>query len=95
MVPKRLPVALPAFMGCFMKEKLKNLRARAMVAALAAGPALAMAADPTDPNAALGEAKTTVLAIVATGGAAFIAIALAGVGWNVGAKFIKRLGSKA
>lgn len=94
MVPKRLPVALPAFMGCFMKEKLKNLRARAMVAALAAGPALAMA-QATTPEAAITEGQTTVLAIVAAGGASFIAIALAGVGWNVGAKFIKRLGSKA
>ena len=77
-----------------MGEKLKNLRARAIVAALSAGPALAMA-QATTPEAALGEAETKVLAIVAVGGAAFIAIALAGVGWNVGAKFIKRLGSKA
>lgn len=78
-----------------MKEKLKALRARAICAALAAGPVIAMAADPADPTAAVGEAKTTILAIVATGGAAFIAVALAGVGWTVGAKFIKRLGSKA
>ena len=77
-----------------MGEKLKNLRARAIVAALTAGPALAMA-QATTPEAALSEAEAKVLAIVAVGGAAFIAIALAGVGWNVGAKFIKRLGSKA
>ena len=78
-----------------MKEKLKNLRARAMAAALAAGPALAMAADPTDAAAGIADAKVQVLAIVAAGGAAFLAVALAGVGWSVGAKFIKRLGSKA
>lgn len=77
-----------------MGEKMKNLRARAVVAVLAAGPALAMAQAAT-PEAAMGEAETKVLAIIAIGGASFITIALAGVGWNVGAKFIKRLGSKA
>lgn len=77
-----------------MGEKMKNLRARAIVAALSAGPALAMA-QATTPEAAMGEAETKILAIIAVGGASFIAIALAGVGWNVGAKFIKRLGSKA
>lgn len=79
-----------------MKEQLKNLRARATVAILAAGPALAMAQTaPADPEAGITQAQTQILAIVAIGGAAFIAVALAGVGWNVGAKFIKRLGSKA
>lgn len=79
-----------------MKEQLKNLRARATVAILAAGPALAMAQTaPADPEAGIAQAQTQILAIVAIGGAAFIAVALAGVGWNVGAKFIKRLGSKA
>lgn len=77
-----------------MGEKMKSLRARAIVAVLAAGPALAMAQAAT-PEAAIGEAETKVLSIIAIGGASFIAIALAGVGWNVGAKFIKRLGSKA
>lgn len=77
-----------------MGEKMKNLRAQVVCAALAAGPALAMAQSAT-PEAAIGDAETKVLGIVAIGGAAFIAIALAGVGWNVGAKFIKRLGSKA
>lgn len=77
-----------------MGEKMKSLRARAVVAVLAAGPALAMA-QATTPEAALSQAEAKILAIIAVGGAAFIAIALAGVGWNVGAKFIKRLGSKA
>lgn len=49
----------------------------------------------TTPEAAIGEAVTLILAIVAVAGAAYISVALAGVGWNVGAKFIKRIGGKA
>ena len=75
-----------------MPEKMKNLLARAGVVVLAAGPALAMAADPTDPAAAIGQAKTDILAIIGVGGAAMVALALAGVGWVVGARFVKRLG---
>ena len=78
-----------------MKEKLQALRARAICAVLVAGPAIAMAADAADPSAGIAEAKTEILSIVAAGGAGFITVALAGVGWNVGAKFIKRLGSKS
>lgn len=40
-------------------------------------------------------ARGLKLAIVAVAGAAFIAVALSGVGWSVGAKFIKRIGGKA
>ena len=58
---------------------------------LTAGQAFAQAT----PEAAITQAETTILAIVATAGAAFIAVALAGVGWSVGAKFIKRIGGKA
>ncbi|TYK77388.1 hypothetical protein FSY45_00035 [Comamonas sp. Z1] len=75
-----------------MKEKLKTLRARAMVLALSAGPALAMAADPADPVAAIGQAKTDISLIILAGGAALVSLALLGVGWVVGARFVKKLG---
>ena len=65
----------------------------AVVGALALSNAAFAAA--TDPTSAITEAQTTILAIVAAAGAAFIAVALAGVGWSVGAKFIKRIGGKA
>jgi hypothetical protein len=60
--------------------------------ALAFAPAFAQA---TTPETGLADAIAKVLAIVAVAGAGFIAVALAGVGWNVGAKFIKRMGGKA
>ena len=63
-----------------------------VVSALTAGQAFAQVATP---EAAIASAETTILAIVAAAGAAFIAVALAGVGWSVGAKFIKRIGGKA
>ena len=75
-----------------MKEKLKTLRARAMVLALSAGPALAKAADPTDPVAAIGQAKTDISLIILAGGGALVTLALLGVGWVVGARFVKKLG---
>lgn len=58
-------------------------------------PMLVAGAAFADPVASIAEAQTTILAIVAAAGAAFIAVALAGVGWSVGAKFIKRIGGKA
>lgn len=75
-----------------MQEKLKTLRARAIVLALSAGPALAMAADPTDPSAAITQAKTDIALIIAAGGAAMVSLALLAVGWVVGARFVKKLG---
>ena len=63
-----------------------------VLSALTAGQAFAQA---TTPEAAIATAEATILAIVAAAGAAFIAVALAGVGWSVGAKFIKRIGGKA
>ena len=62
------------------------------LAVMSAGQAFAQA---TTPAAAIGEAQTVILAIVAVAGAAFIAVALSGVGWSGGAKFIKRIGGKA
>lgn len=62
--------------------------------ALAFAPAFAQSTGAT-PESGMADAITKVLAIIAIGGAGFITVALAGVGWNVGAKFIKRIGGKA
>lgn len=62
------------------------------LALLATGGAMAQTADP---STEIGSAKTTILALIATAGAAMVAVALAGVGWNVGSKLIKRIGGKA
>lgn len=48
-----------------------------------------------DPLGAITSAITTILAIIALGGAGYITLRLAHVGWVVGAKFIARLGGKA
>lgn len=59
-------------------------------------PLAAMAdAPPADPSAAITSAITTILAIIAVGGAGFVTLKLALVGWTVGAKFIGRLGGKS
>lgn len=73
-------------------QKIKNALAIAAVLAMAAPSAFAQA---TTPEAAIGEAQTKILAIIAIAGLAFITVALATVGWTVGAKFIKRIGGKA
>lgn len=69
------------------------------VKSLAVGTALAAPvlsfAQATTPAAAMASAETDILALVATAGGAMIAVALAGVGWSVGAKLIKRIGGKA
>ncbi len=73
-------------------QKIKNALAIAAMLAMAAPSAFAQA---TTPEAAIGEAQTKILAIIAIAGLAFITVALATVGWTVGAKFIKRIGGKA
>ncbi|WP_417283418.1 hypothetical protein [Comamonas sp.] len=78
-----------------MNEKLKALRIRVITAAVAAGPVMAMAAEVASPEAGITDAIAKVLLIVAAGGAGYITISLAGVGWSVGAKFIKRLAGKS
>lgn len=75
-----------------MKEALKNRLAVVAVLAMSAPAAFAQA---TTPEAAIGEAESKILTLIAAAGAAFIAVALAGVGWTIGAKFIKRIGGKA
>ena len=74
-------------------KRLQAKGAATLMLASAAGLALAQTAP--DPNAAITSAVTTILAIVAAGGAGYITIKLALVGWTVGAKFISRLGGKA
>ena len=53
--------------------------------------AAAMAQTASTPEASIGEAATKVLALLAIAGAAYVGISLAGVGWSVGVKFIKRM----
>ena len=79
-----------------MKEMTlsQKLKYGATAAVLATASAVAFAQSAT-PEAAIADAQATILNIVAVAGAAFIAVALAGVGWSVGAKFIKRIGGKA
>jgi len=66
-------------------------RAGVFGGALAAS-GLALAVDPTTAEEAIGSAKTAVLAIVAVGGIAMVVVSLAGVGYGVASKFIKRVG---
>lgn len=72
-----------------------SIRNRFVLVALALASAAASAADAATPEAGIAQGLAALLLIVAAGGAAYITLSLAGVGWNVGAKFIKRLGSKA
>lgn len=75
-----------------MKLTQKNLMAFA-VSLLLSG--LAMAQTAQTPEQSIAAALVTILAIIAVGGAGYITLKLAHVGWVVGAKFISRLGGKA
>lgn len=75
------------------KVKQKALAVLALM--LMAGAANAQVTVPTDISEGISDGIALILLIVALGGAGFIAIASAGTGWNVGAKFIKRLSGKA
>ncbi|AVS66381.1 hypothetical protein C8245_12485 [Paracidovorax avenae] len=61
----------------------------ASVTLLTAVPALA--ADATTPEQSIADAVAKLLLIIAAGGAAYVTLSLAGVGWKVGAKWIKGL----
>lgn len=80
-----------------MFKSLNNKLLALMVMVMAAAPAIAQETVTVDPaiSAGISNGITVILLIVALGGAGYIAIASAGTGWNVGAKFIKRLGGKA
>ncbi len=73
-----------------LSAKARNALAVAATTALAAGPALAQSTG-TTPESGIADALAKLLLIVAAGGAAMIALSLAGVGWRVGAKWIKSL----
>lgn len=69
---------------------LRN-RLTAMAVALLSAPAAFAQTASSTPEASIGEALTKVLALLAIAGAAYVSISLAGVGWSVGVKFIKRM----
>lgn len=66
----------------------------AAVVATALTPALSFA-QASGISTEIDSAKTEILGYIATWGAAFIAVALAGVGWRVGGKLIKRMAGAA
>jgi len=77
-----------------MKENLKKrlaVYARNGAAVVALSPLAAFAQSAPDISGSISSAQTEILGYIATGGGALIAIALAGVGWGVGVKLIKRL----
>lgn len=76
-----------------LKNLARNAYARGAVIALSAGPVLAQETA-TAGETAIADAKTVILALIAVGGAALIAVALAKVGFTAAAKWIGRLGSK-
>lgn len=67
----------------------------AFLASVMLGVVAAQAAVDAAISTAISSGVTDILAVVALGGAAYITIAGAGVMWNVGSKFVKRLGGKA
>ncbi len=73
-------------------QNLRNASLFVATTVLAAGSAFSQT---TTPQAAMASAETEILALIAVAGAAMIAVSLAGVGWAVGAKLIKRIGGKA
>lgn len=83
-----------------MKTKFENLRANVReygapaVLAVSLSP-LAAFAQATGIDTEITNAKSEILGYIATWGAAFIAVALAGVGWKVGGKLIKRMAGAA
>lgn len=75
-------------------DQLREFGPSLVIGTLAAGPMLAFA-QATGVEAEIDSAKTEILALIAKWGAAFILVALAGVGWRVGAKLIKRMAGAA
>jgi len=72
----------------------KNKAAAAGTLLVSTGVAFAQEGD-GGAAAAITSAQTTILALVAAAGAAYIAVALASTGWETGAKLIKRIKGKA
>ncbi|MEI2747046.1 MAG: hypothetical protein V9G22_17340 [Ottowia sp.] len=84
-----------------MKTKFENLRANVReygvpaVLAVSLSPLAAFAQSASGIDTEITNAKTEILGYIATWGGAFIAVALAGVGWKVGGKLIKRMAGAA
>lgn len=83
-----------------MNQKLQNfhqnVRTFGVPAVMAASMAPALSfAEATGVTSEITAAQTEIIGYVAAWGAAFIAVALAGVGWRVGAKLIKRMAGAA
>lgn len=74
--------------------RVRNAMAAAAVTVLAAGPALAQSTGAT-PEQGIADAIAKILLIIVAGGGGLITLSLAGVGWRVGAKWIKSLKSGA
>lgn len=79
-----------------MKKTISSAQARVLlvVAMALAGMGQAFAQSATTPEAGIGTGLTTILAIIAVGGAGLITLSLAKVGWTVGAKWISRIGGR-
>lgn len=77
------------------KNKALQLVTAALVMMLTAGGAMAQATVDPEVSSGIADAIATILLIIGLGGAGYIVISSASTGWNVGAKFIKRLGGKA
>jgi hypothetical protein len=83
--PRQAPRTLAA--------RVRNSMVAAAVTVMAVGPALA--ADATTPEQGIADAIAKILLIIVAGGGGLITLSLAGVGWRVGAKWIKSLKSGA
>jgi len=76
---------------------MKNFKQTAVALVVLAVTALQSvhAALPTALEPAIAAQQVDLLALIAIGGLALFTVAGAGVVWNVGAKFLKRIGGKA
>lgn len=78
-----------------MFNQVRNLGLKIIAVTAAVALPVVSFAQATTPATAMASAETEILALIAVAGGAMIAVALAGVGWAVGAKLIKRIGGKA
>lgn len=78
-------------------NQVRKYGPRVLLVAGSLGAGAANAAVTLDPaiSAAIADGITLVGMVIALGGAGFLVISGASVGWTVASKFIKRLGGKA
>jgi len=80
----------------FLKaNEMKNVKFSALLALVVMAMGQAQAALPTALEPAITAMVTDILALIGIAGLAFISVAGGGVLWNLGAKFLKRVGGKA